>query len=72
MLSVATWMGLENPMLSEISQTKTNTVRYNLYVASKKKKNQMHVYAKQKQNQGQRKSRDYKREQGRDKLGVWA
>ena len=31
-------MGLENPMLSEISQTKTNTVRYNLYVASKKKK----------------------------------
>ena len=39
LLFVATWMGLENPMLSEISQTKTNTVRYNLYVASKKKKN---------------------------------
>ena len=32
----ATWMDLEGIMLSEISQTKTNTVRYHLYMESKK------------------------------------
>ena len=31
-----TWMNLEGIMLSEISQTKTNTVCYHLYVESKK------------------------------------
>ena len=31
-----TWMDLENIMLSEISQRKTNTVCYHLYVESKK------------------------------------
>ena len=44
----ATWMDLENVMLSEISQT--NTVWYPFYVESKKKI-QMNVYAKQKQTQ---------------------
>ena len=55
----ATWMGLEGIMLSEISQTfrqrKTNTVRYHLYVESKKynrlvnitNKNQTHKYREQ-------------------------
>ena len=31
-----TWMDLEGIRLSEISQTKTNTVCYHLYVESKK------------------------------------
>ena len=33
---VATWMDLEGIMVSEISQRKTNTVWYHLYVESKK------------------------------------
>ena len=32
----ATWMDLEDIMLSEISQRKTNTVLFHLYVRSKK------------------------------------
>ena len=32
----ATWMDMEGIMLSEISQRKTNTVWYHLYVESKK------------------------------------
>ena len=35
---VATWMDLEIIILSEISQTRTNTIGYHLYVESKKKK----------------------------------
>ena len=31
-----TWMDLEGIMISEISQTKTNTVQYNLHVEAKK------------------------------------
>ena len=34
---VATWMGLEIIILSEVSQTKTNIIWYHLYVESKKK-----------------------------------
>ena len=34
---VAMWMELEIFILSEVSQTKTNIVRYHLYVESKKK-----------------------------------
>ena len=34
--AAATWMGLEGIMLSEVSQRKTNTVCYHLYVESKK------------------------------------
>ena len=32
----ATWMDLEGIVVSEISQTKTNTVGYHLYMESKK------------------------------------
>ena len=32
-----TWMDLENIILSEVSQTKTNIICYDLYVESKKK-----------------------------------
>ena len=35
----ATWMVLENIILSEASQTKTNTVWYHLYVESKNSTN---------------------------------
>ena len=31
----ATWMKLEIIILSEVSQTKTNTIQYHLYVESK-------------------------------------
>ena len=37
-----TWMDLEGTMLSEISQRRTNTVCYHLYVESKKIK-QMNI-----------------------------
>ena len=51
----AMWMDLEGIMLSEISQRKTNTVWYHLYVESKKynrlvnitKKRQTHRYRAQ-------------------------
>ena len=45
----ATWMDLEGIMLSEISQRKTNTVWYNLYVESKKYNKLVNV-VKQRQN----------------------
>ena len=32
----ATWMEIESNMLSKISQRKTNTVQYHLYVESKR------------------------------------
>ena len=34
--SAATWMDLKNIIPSEVSQKKTNIVRYHLYVESKK------------------------------------
>ena len=37
----ATWMDLKGVMPSEISQRKTNTVWYHLYVESKKKYNKL-------------------------------
>ena len=37
MPSAATWMDLEIIVLSEVNQTKTNTIWYHLYVESKKK-----------------------------------
>ena len=43
----ATRMNLEIIILSEVSQTKTNTIRYHLYVESKKKI-QMNLFTKQK------------------------
>ena len=51
----ATWMELEGIRLSEISQSKTNTVYYHLHVESKKynklvniiKKKQTHRYGEQ-------------------------
>ena len=33
----ATWMNPEGTVLGEVSQRKTNTIRYHLYVESKKK-----------------------------------
>ena len=40
---VATWMNMEGIMLSEISQRKTNTVRYHLYVKSEKYKKSVNI-----------------------------
>ena len=36
LLSVMTWVDLEDMMLSELNQTKTNPAWYHLYVKSKK------------------------------------
>ena len=44
--AAATRIGLESIMLSEISQRKTNTVRFHLYVELKKRKKQMNKYNK--------------------------
>ena len=38
-----TWMDLEGIMLSEISQMKTNTVCYHLYVENKKWNKPIHI-----------------------------
>ena len=46
---VAIWMDLENTMLSEISQTKMNTILH--YLSAEYKIIQMNVYGKQKQTQ---------------------
>ena len=46
---VAIWMDLENTMLSEISQTKMNTILHHL--SAEYKIIQMNVYGKQKQTQ---------------------
>ena len=37
----ATWMDLEIMILSEVSQTKTNIIRYHLYVESKIRQNEL-------------------------------
>ena len=43
-----TWMDLEIIILSEVSQTKTNTIWYHWYVEPKKKKIYMNLFTKQK------------------------
>ena len=70
----ATWMDLEIIILSEVSQTRTNIIWYQLYVESKKKKMmQMNLFPKQKQTHRHKKQTyDYQRGNvgGRDKLGI--
>ena len=50
----ATWMDLEIVIWSKVSQTKTNTIWYHLYVELKKMI-QMNLFTKQKQSHGYRK-----------------
>ena len=67
------WMDLENIILSEVSQTKTN-IAYHLHVESKQTV-QLTLCMKQKQTHRYRKQTyGYQKEKGsgRDKLGVWA
>ena len=68
---VATWMDLDNIMLSKI---KTSIIRYHLHVESKKII-QTNLYTKQKQAHRHRKQtygyQTGKEGGGRDKLGVW-
>ena len=72
----ATWMNLEIIILSEISQSKTNTIWYHLYVESKKI-TQVSFFTQQKQTHRYRKQTyGYQRgkigEGGRkDKWRVW-
>ena len=43
LLFFVTWMDLDNIMLSEISQRKTNTVWYHLYVEAEKSNKQNYI-----------------------------
>ena len=62
----ATWMDLKGVMPSEISQRKTNTVWYHLYVESKKKIQQINEYKKRKQTHRYREqTRSYQEEEER-------
>ena len=60
----ATWMDLEIVILNEVSQTRTNIIRYHLYVESKKMI-QQNLSTKQKQTDRLRNKHDYE-EKGRD------
>ena len=75
MSSAATWTDLEIIILSEVSQTKTNIIRYHSYVESNfKKKIQMNLFTKQKQTyRYQKQTYGYQRgnTMGRDKSGAW-
>ena len=71
----ATWMDLEIIILSEVSQTKTNIIRYRLYMESIVKRNDVNeLIAKQKQTYRLR-EQVYGYQggsvRGRDSQGVW-
>ena len=74
----ATWMDLEIVILSEVSQTKTNIIRYHLYVESKKMI-QMNLFTKQKWTHRHRKQTWLPEGKagagggvaGREKSGIW-
>ena len=66
-----TWVDLEDIVLSEVRQRKTNTVRYHLQVEPKK--NKMNEYNKKKQTHGYRKqnsSYQWGERRRRGKIGV--
>ena len=66
----ATWVDLEIIILSEVSQTKTNSI-YHLYMESKKML-QMNLFTKQKQTHRlQKQTYNYQKGRGRDKSRVW-
>ena len=72
-MPLAMWMNLENIALSEISQIKTNTIWYHLYVESKKEYKWMYTQNRNtvtdtENNLVVTKGR---RNTGRKKLGVW-
>ena len=64
----ATWMDLDIVILSEVSQTKTNTIWYHLYVESKKMI-QINLFTKQKQTHRPRK-RTYGYQRGKVGGGI--
>ena len=69
----ATWMDLEIIILSEVSQRKTNTLRYHLYVGSKKVMLQPNLFTKQKWTHRYRKE-TYVYQKGKvgwDILAIW-
>ena len=68
----STWMDLEGITLSEISHTKTNTVRYHLYVESKRNNNLVHVTKRSRLTDKENKlvGTSGEREGGRGNIGV--
>ena len=70
----ATWMDLEDIILSAVSQTEKNKYYMILLICRIQKRIQMNLYTKQKQTHRHRKQTyGYQRGKGggRDKLGVW-
>ena len=68
----ATWMDLDIIILSEVSQTKTNTI-YHLYVKSKKNDTNELIYKTEIDSQTQKTNSLLPKGKGvgRDKLGIW-
>ena len=71
----ATWMDPEAIIISEVSQIKTNIFWYCLYLKSKKKHTNELIYKTETDSQTQKTNlfviTKGKREEGRNKLGVW-
>jgi len=72
----ATWMDLQIIILRKVSQTKTNSMRYHLYVKSEKKMRQVNIFTKQKRRAHKLRKQTLvtkveRIQMGVDKLGVW-
>ena len=65
LLFAATWMDLEGIVLSEVSQTKTNTVWYHLYVESKEYNKLVNITRKKQTQRHREKASGYQRGEGR-------
>ena len=62
MPSAATWMDLEIIILSELSQTKTNSIWYHLYVESKTNDTNKRIYKIETVSQTSKTNSGYQRE----------
>ena len=67
-----TWIDLEDIMLSEVSQRKTNTIRYHLHVESEKYNKIVNTTTKKQTHRGREETRGYRwgeeRREGRHRV----